>query len=960
MTTPTILPTPSTHTSVTGICTQTFSSPPTSNATPSITNHQSPSQIDGKNTKASPTSRNNTAHSGTRQLQSPKNEGEANTGVASVAKVESSGLIHTTTVTYTSSSTLTTNTKITNSMPIISQAGCLHQKDKVSSVFCKSEEEQSMKIKYESSVSIENFKTSPATLPDNKEIVTPETWGNTKEVIKPETWCKDMGSISGNSENEESSPDQFSMNGNSNGSEGALSNKPLTPGPPGVSTETGGVTQSPLEMVQSIVSSIPVPSSLSPVRPGLQQPTPIPTIPTQPQSQLPQQQTTVPMSVSPGMYSVPMSTNVTVYGGANSNNMVRGPGPVLVGGPPGQSGVFVTSGSGCNGPTNMVVVSSPFNTKGGTAGVNVTSGVAGVVGVQAAMPQVQVQQHMQPLQQHIQPQLQPQIQPQLQPQLQQFQPVQPVVQLVNTFATMQAPVIIQNGGNIIQSSTGILHSPGGMLAGPPSLTQGTIVTGQQLVPTQATLAVEGTHHQQQQSQVGQPQSSPHLQVAQVVTTGLTGEAVEDARTSNASTPLAAGSTPSTPHSTPGSTPGSDTPSSGGSSGGRRRKRRRNTSTPQGTASSQSSPQQQQQQQQGIVPTIIMGNKVQQHMVMNGPHMTQVAPYGTMGTVTAAGQMAQVATGAGQVGGGQMLQAATAQGTGAINVVQMVGNTLPNLPVQVHNPPAILVGSAPPQGVVINQLADGTFISTDPSTGMSYPVQLQLSGGHIVGMTPTGNAAGGMVGPLPHGAATGGMPAMVAVRPPVTHTTAVVNGPKVVNISPSASAHLAGTGVHVMPVTAATAYPAPGTNVSPGQAVCVNQGAVPPVVVTSEYTGGQPVVMGAGGCSSNTTVVQHKTTIVQQRTTLVATQGGGETGTHSSVSTQTPGSLGESDVSSSDCVGVVAPASPSHQSAEVTTTRHDEDATPPSDLPPPLPPHSPDKTKRAIPEEPHSASTSGWW
>ncbi|KAK8729795.1 hypothetical protein OTU49_008326, partial [Cherax quadricarinatus] len=466
------------------------------------------------------------------------------------------------------------------------------------------------------------------------------------------------------------------------------------------------------------------------------------------------------------------------------------------------------------------------------------------------------------------------------------------------------------------------------------------------------------------SQVGQPQSSPHVQVAQVVTTGLSGEAIEDARTRNTSTPLGtSSSTPSTPHSTPGSTPGSDTPSSGGSSGGRRRKRRRNTSTPQGSTTSQSSPQQ--QHQQGLVPTIIMGNKVPQHMVMNGPHMTQVSPYGTMGTMAAAGQMAQVATVTSQVGGGQMLQAATAPGTGAINVVQMVGNTLPNLPVQVHNPPAIVVGSAPAQGVVINQLADGTFISTDPNTGMSYPVQLQLSGGHIVGVSPAVSAAGGMVGSLAPGPTAGGMPAMVAVRPSVPQTTAVVNGAKVVNISPSpATTQLTGNaGVHVLPVTAATAnYPAPGTSISPGQAVCMGQGTAPSVVVTSEYVNGQPVVISGSGCSSNTTVVQHKTTIVQQRTTLVATQSGDESGTHSSVSTQTPGGLGESDVSSSDCVSTAAgvPSSPSHQSAEVTTTRHDEDATPPTDPPPSLPPHSPDKNKRIIPEEPHSASTSGWW
>lgn len=362
-----------------------------------------------------------------------------------------------------------------------------------------------------------------------------------------------------------------------------------------------------------------------------------------------------------------------------------------------------------------------------------------------------------------------------------------------------------------------------------------------------------------------------------------------------------------------------------------------------------------------MPAIIMGNKVPQHMVMNGPHMTQMSPYGAMGTMAAAGQMAQVATVTSQVGGGQMLQAAAAQGTGAINVVQMVGNTIPNLPVQVHTPPAIVVGSAPAQGVVINQLADGTFISTDPNTGMSYPVQLQLSGGHIVGVTPAASASGGMVGPLTTGPAAGGMPAMVAVRPPVPHTTAVVSGAKVVNISPSpASTQLpGGTGVHVLPVTAAPAnYQAAGTSVSPGQAVCVGQVTAPSVVVTSEYVGGQPVVMSGSGNNSSTTVVQHKTTIVQQRTTLVTTQGGDESGTHSSVSTQTPGGLGESDVSSSDCVSTATPSSPSHQSAEVTTTRHDEDASPPTDPPLPLPSHTPEKNKRSIPEEPHSASTSG--
>lgn len=354
--------------------------------------------------------------------------------------------------------------------------------------------------------------------------------------------------------------------------------------------------------------------------------------------------------------------------------------------------------------------------------------------------------------------------------------------------------------------------------------------------------------------------------------------------------------------------------------------------------------------------------------MNGTHMTQVSPYGTMGTMTAAGQIPQVATVTSQVGGGQMLQAATAQGTGAINVLQMVGNTIPNLPVQVpvHNPPAIVVGSAPPQGVVINQLADGTFISTDPNTGMSYPVQLQLSGGHIVGVTPTANASSGMVTPLTPAPTASAMPAMVAVRPSVPHTTAVVSGAKVVNISPSvASTQLAGgASVHVLPVTAAPAtYQTQGTSVSPGQAaVCVGQVTTPSVVVTSEYMGTQPMVIGGGtNGNSNTTVVQHKTTIVEQRTTLVATQSGNENGTHSSVSTQTPGGLGESDVSSSDSVSVAVPTSPSHQSAEVTTTRHDEDSTPPTtttEQPQPITtPHSPHK-KTSLSDEPHSASTSG--
>ena len=980
MTTPTVLPSQSSHINSTRTTTPTFTLPVTSIAN-SKNHHIITASNDVKNVTVE---KSNNQLDGT--VASSRNGEEGVNFPTKIAKGESSSIVQTTTVTYTLSSTLTTVTKITNSGSVTTQAGCSHHRDK-GTRHCFKAEDHSHKIKRESNSPIENLKPSPVT---SSSI-------SMKEFIKVDPCYKVSLGVK-QCESGESSPEQCPISGPSSTAENISANKPLTPGPPGVST-VAGVTQSPLEMVQSIVSSIPVPSSLGSLRPSPQQQS-LSQIPPQPLSQPQQQQqpqlsqqqqqpqpppppppAPVPVTLSPGIYNGPISTNVTVYGGGGSGGLVRASGSLLVNGPTATQPVFATSSGGCNGPANMVVVSSHFNKGTASSGVTVTSGVAGVVGVQATVPQMQVQQQLTPMQQHIQPQLQsqlqpqlqphlqqhlqPQLQPQIQPQLQQFQPVQPVVQLVNTFATMQTPVIIQNGGNIIQSSAGLLHSPGGMITGPANLPQGTIMAGQSLVPaTPATLAVESTAHQhhQHQAQVGPPQSSPHLQVAQVVTTGLTREALEDARTRNASTPLGtSGSTPSTPHSTPGSTPGSDTPSSGGSSGGRRRKRRRNTSTPQGLSTSQSSPQQHQQPQGGLVPAIIMGNKVPQHMVMNGPHMTQMSPYGTMGTMAAAGQMAQVATVTSQVGGGQMLQAAAAQGTGAINVVQMVGNTLPNLPVQVHNPPAIVVGSAPAQGVVINQLADGTFISTDPNTGMSYPVQLQLSGGHIVGVTPAGSASGGMVGPLAPGPAGGGMAAMVAVRPPVPHTTTVVSGAKVVNISPSpASTQLpGGAGVHVLPVTAAPAnYQPAATSVSPGQAVCVGQVTAPSVVVTSEYVGGQPVVISGSTCNNSTTVVQHKTTIVQQRTTLVTTQGGDEAGTHSSVSTQTPGGLGESDVSSSDCVSTAPPPSPSHQSAEVTTTRHDEDATPPMEPPLPLPSHTPEKNKAAIPEEPHSASTSG--
>ena len=85
----------------------------------------------------------------------------------------------------------------------------------------------------------------------------------------------------------------------------------------------------------------------------------------------------------------------------------------------------------------------------------------------------------------------------------------------------------------------------------------------------------------------------------------------------------------------------------------------------------------------------------------------------------------------------------------------------------------------------------------------------------------------------------------------------------------------------------------------------------------------------GDVSPSRGLTVHTNNVVAQHTTVIASSGG----THSTVSTQTPGEgMGESDVSSSDSVGSMhlpPPDSPSHQSAEVTTTRHDDDMVSPN-------------------------------
>lgn len=257
---------------------------------------------------------------------------------------------------------------------------------------------------------------------------------------------------------------------------------------------------------------------------------------------------------------------------------------------------------------------------------------------------------------------------------------------------------------------------------------------------------------------------------------------------------------------------------------------------------------------------------------------------------------------------------------AINVVQMVGpgmaGGLTAAPLQVQSP-TILVGSSATPGVLLPP--DATFLSTDPNTGLTtgltYPVQ-------IVGVAASSTQH------------------MLAVRPP--HTSAG----KVVNCLTSPTVGSDATGLHIYspnpsPTTINTRHLCPGT-----------------ALLTPDYlTYQQHVFMQQQQQHPHQTQhhLQNKAcnTLLAQHTALIAANSGAITSpssttvssslldsSHSvSISTQTLQceSTGDNcDVSSTGDIQQqqsracstlsLSPNSPSHQSAEVTTTRLDEEPT----------------------------------
>ena len=613
-----------------------------------------------------------------------------------------------------------------------------------------------------------------------------------------------------------------------------IANKPLTPGP----ADSVVNTQSPLELVQNIVSSIPLPSSVEEVLqpfPGRSNPAVVP-VQASPVSQ--PQQMQLGSQVYNGMQGVmynPGSSNSNVLRGASGPLVIHGSSQSL------PQGVIVG-----NNP-NMVMVTSPFNSKVSVAAPAICTNVNPAPG----NGQTPTQHSITHVQSHL-------------------QPIQPVVQFVNTFAAMQAaPVIIQNGSNIIQpNSGGVIGSA-------------SILNNSNFVASQPVLAMDSSSHQ-----------------LQVVTS-----AEED------TAPVS--STPSE------SSQGSITPPSGAS---RKRKRRRNTSTPQNV-------------QSNVMPTIIMGKP--QQMVMNGH---QISPYGNIATVAGS----NVPT---MPNGGQML--APQHSNNPINVVQMVSGPMA-APVHVQQPTqAIIVPSHTTSGVLINQLPDGTFISTDPNTGVSYPVQLQLRESRIVGVTPVSNA--NVVAPL-NNSVSGGAAVMTLQQPQINAT---VSSAKLVNMSSSEPSHLHQGNQTVPDAVLPTHFQTSST------ASASSQASAQPATIEN--------------CSSTLLSQKITTMVSQQQTTVVTTaRQGSVVETRSSVSTQTNSSVSESDVTSSD--GGMANAtlhhdsltiSPSHQSAEISTTRLDDYSvsTPESVIL--TPPHglSPTETvvKRRVHsmcQEPHSASSQG--
>ena len=587
-------------------------------------------------------------------------------------------------------------------------------------------------------------------------------------------------------------------------------NKPLSPGP-----ISSSCTQTPLEMVQNIVSSIPLP----PVSP-----TTVSSIPTSRNTQtfLAQPQQAMAQQVS--------ALQPALYDG-----LVRG-------------GILVQQQAVASTSSNVVVMASK---------PNVTS--------LGTLPSVQ-----------------------------------PVVHLMNPFSST-TPVIIQQAGGLSNISAI------GNISG--------ICSTAQLIPTSGATFVAATaqnmQHQQrvisshgvvvsshQSAACSLPNtSSPQLQVAQVVTSDLVmeGAVSPTGSSSSSSTP----SIVSTPHTTPPEMIPSPQPAA------RKRKRRRNASGNNNNQqqSSSTSPV----QQANIIPaTAIIMNGRQQQVLMANPHQQHYAT-----SVTNGGHLTtQVVTNS--IASGSIMAPPPAT---AINVVQMVGTNMTGgltaAPLQVQ-PPAILVGSAgAPPGVLLP--SDATFLSTDPNTGLAagltYPLQ-------IVGVAAP---------PTQH---------MITVRPPHTSAGKVVNclaSPTVGN-DQTAGIHLYSHNRQLCPPTAVITpdYLTYQQHVFMQQQQQQQQQQQHQLQqqdkARNAFIAAQPATLIAAGAA---TAAASSTAITSTTSSAML-----DSNNHSvSISTQTLQCEGENcDVSSTGdmqqcrvpAAHSLSPNSPSHQSAEVTTTRLDEE------------------------------------
>ena len=609
-------------------------------------------------------------------------------------------------------------------------------------------------------------------------------------------------------------------------------NKPLSPGP-----ISSSCTQTPLEMVQNIVSSIPLP----PASPTL---APIPTSRNTPTFLAQSHQATtvaLPQQLS--------ALQPTLYDG-----MMRG-------------GILVQQQAVANTNNNVVVMGN--KTSGGTT-------------THLTLP-----------------------------------PVQPVVHLVNPFSS-STPVIIQQAGGL--GNIGICSTA-------------------QLMPTSAATFVAQTMQQQHQHRnishglmchksnaSGLPHtSSPHLQVTQIMTTDMAA-AVASARLSGmpelSPTGSSSSSTPSTV-STPHATPPESTPSPQPAS--KKKKRRRNNSGCKGVNNINDNPGCVQHQQPNILPATaaILMNSRQQQMVMAPHHQPQQHHHHFSSVANGAHLTTQVMTNSGNGAGGSATAGniMTVQPPATtINVVQMVnanmagGLTAGHLQVQ---PPTILVGSSAPPGVLLPP--DATFLSTDPNTGLpaglTYPLQ-------IVGVTSQAQH-------------------MLAVRPPHTSAGKVVtnclSSPTVCTeatplqlYSPHHSTQ-ATLSRHLCPPTAVIApdYLTYQQHVFMQQQQLHDKAHDPFLTQHTTFIATGPVcsnsAITSSSCNNTTTPA---TSSLTASSSLVDSSG------HSvSISTQTFQSEGDNcDVSSTGDIQqcrvpsshCVSPNSPSHQSAEVTTTRLDEE------------------------------------